>query len=251
MRPMKIRWLCCLLAWLACFEVRAQAPTSLAVLSLVADSMTVVAYRAGTGSNIDANARKTYALGTAALDQAVVAAVYDAALKVLPAAGVTMLAVPKAGAANDPNELLSDLTGGRSAAYFGALREKSVSHLLLVTRYRAPARMQFADGKVGSGFVSGVGFYVDHSLPTQSDGAYSGDGFLAPYAYVRLSLVDLATSKVQRQQVVTASHAVGAGRNREGSDPWNALSSEEKMRLLHQLLVEGVADATSALLKTN
>lgn len=244
------RWVWCLLAWLACFGVQAQPISRIAVLSLVADSMTVVAYRPSTGSSTDTNLRRSIPISTPVLEQAVLAAVHDSAQKTLPSAGVLMLAVPRAGAANDPNALLADLSGERSGAYLAALREQSVSHLVMVTPHRGQARMQFADGKQGSGYVSGIGFYVDHSLPVIStDQNRSGEGFIAPFAYVQLTLVDVATATVRRKEVVTASHAVAAVRNRTGTDPWNALSTEEKFRLLTTLLVEGVSSATAALLK--
>ncbi len=249
---LRARLVCCLLAWLACFGVQAQPISRIAVLSLVADSMTVVAYRPSTGSSTDTNLRRKIPISTPVLEQAVLAAVHDSARKTLSSAGVLMLAVPRAGAANDPNMLLADLSSEGSAAFLAALREQSVSHLVLVTPYRAPARMQFAEGKVGSGYVSGLGFYVDHSLPTiGSDANRAGEGFIAPYAYVQLTLVDVATATMRRKELVTASHAVAAERNRTGTDPWNALSTEEKFRLLTDLLVEGVSGATEALLKPN
>jgi hypothetical protein len=72
-------------------------------------------------------------------------------------------------------------------------------------------------------------------------------GFLAPFAYVDLALVDLATGKVVAEREVRAA-SPHAATGADTVDPWEGLSPEQKIRDLQALLAKDLADAVPALL---
>jgi hypothetical protein len=92
-------------------------------------------------------------------------------------------------------------------------------------------------GSVGSGHLEGIGFYVDRDARMRrSDTGEVGIGFLAPYAYIKVILVNLALGEVVREHMVTASNTISAARNKEGFDPWDALDSTQKVAAINRLV---------------
>jgi hypothetical protein len=95
-----------------------------------------------------------------------------------------------------------------------------------------------------------LGFYVDDSTVTNVGGAGgSARGFMAPYAYFRVSLVDLASGKLVIEERLTVSQAQSAQQLEKGSDPWEVLTPAQKIEMLRRLIEEGVKRAVPLLLK--
>ena len=81
--------------------------------------------------------------------------------------------------------------------------------------------------------VAGPGYYVDRDLwISRSDTGERAQGFLAPFVYIRVSLIDLATSAILRHELITESLVLSAARSKQGDDPWGVLSAEEKVAQL-------------------
>ena len=56
---------------------------------------------------------------------------------------------------------------------------------------RSDARLQLSDGDVGNGYLEGLGFYIDSTLRLEQEGAGRTDkGFISPYVYIQLILLD-------------------------------------------------------------
>lgn len=227
------------------------SPSKIAIVSLIGDVMTVDTYRQRTGTAIDKNHKSTIALPKPVFDNAVLAAAEDAVFHQLAQdSTVATLAVPARGSGFDPARLLAGGAVSASNALVAALRTEGFTHLLAVTKHRGLARLELADGAVGSGHLEGIGFYVDHDFETTRVGtAESSVGFIAPYAYLRLLLIRLDTLEVQGDRTVTASVVRVAERSTSGLDPWDALSAEAKASMLLDLLQRHVTETVPLLFR--
>jgi len=226
----------------------AEAPIrKIAVTSLIGDVLTVDTYRKRTSSHIENNLQQIVPSGTTAFDLAALAAARSALAGAFPSAEIALLAVPAAHSDLDPTRVIVD---GAPVAPPGplvaALKREGFTHLLVIVKHRGLAHLQLAGQTVGSGQLQGLGFYIDNELPVQSAETHeTGRGFLAPYVYVRLWLVDLASLRAIREKTVTASTTRA---NYVGLSPWEAMSSEAKVALLTDMVSRSVEAAMSSLL---
>jgi len=222
----------------------AAAQRHYAILSLVGDEMVIVQRELETGSRLDTNSRQAVQMPDASIDRAVVLAVEDGVRKAEPGARTTLLVSRRQSVYDAVTRALDK--GGSTAAAFEAVRPvvasaKSATHLILVTKYRANTRVRIPTGTVGHGTLEGVGFYVDYGSTARS--YLTGDaerGVLSPYAYMRVSLIDLASGRVVAEERVLASNGYTVDVGTIG-DAWNALSAQDKDRRLHQVLREETA----------
>ena len=212
----------------------------LALVSAIGDTMSVVAYRPGIGSQLDQNTRQIVALPDSTFDDTAIEAA-KAAVKRLPAFSAMSIVVPSVDAASSK----STTSAGRlvpSPELQSILRDSGATHLLLLTKHRASSLLKTSRGSTGTGHIEGLGFYIDRvKRLRRSDTGESGTGFLAPFAYFRVSLVDLASLEILKDEVVLASTTLSAARLKEGFDPWEILTAEEKVKLLQQLIKSEVS----------
>jgi hypothetical protein len=123
-----------------------------------------------------------------------------------------------------------------------AIKATQASRLVLLTKHRAPARLQAYHAFIGTGMLEGLGFYVDRQKPIRSfDTSELARGYIAPYVYVQVSLVDLATSEVVRNELVMATATVSAADGKTGMDPWDAMPAERKVAWLRDTLAHEVS----------
>ena len=220
----------------------AAADRSYAVLALVGDQLVISTYQPGTGSRLDRNVRQVVPLGNDAFDRSLVRWIGDEIDRLEPGASVELLA---AGNHKVFEEANASLDGGGVPSLVPTLRSQvgsvKASHWLVVTKQRAEVRAETTDGHtLGSGSAEGLGFYIDRSrdmrLAKTGEGAL---GFLAPFAYLRLTLIEAATGKIVSEATALRSQAMVRP---DATHPWDALSAEEKVRILEQLAREGVED---------
>ena len=227
------------LAALLCVAGSGQAlpaeATKLALMSIVGKEISVVVYQPAVGSRLDQNRRQVVAMPDASVDEAAVKALADTISRSVRDPSVATV-IP----ALDPASRTLTFDTGRlvpSEELRAALRDSAATHLLVLTPLRAEARLKLARAVTGSGQLEGLGFYVDRALrTTRGDTGQSGTGFLAPFAYFRVSLVDLASWTVVKEASVHASTAISAARLKEGSDPWDVLTPEQKIEALNRLV---------------
>ncbi|MBC7995409.1 MAG: hypothetical protein H7Z15_19430 [Rhizobacter sp.] len=223
----------------------AEGPRTYAVISLIGDKMSVVTYQMSTGSNIDRNRRETIDMTDGLFDRIALSTIEKAlnAQPDKPRSQLFELASPSLFTRQD--RFFSDGKLVLPEAIHSALKADGATHLLLVTKFRAEARMQADGAKVGSGVVEGLGFYIDNvtemlNVKTRRQST----GFLAPFAFMRLSLVDLGSSAVLRQKSIEASTMTSTA-NKEAYNPWDTLSPADKIERLRYLvdteLTKGVA----------
>ena len=101
-----------------------------------------------------------------------------------------------------------------------------------------------------SGKIEGVGFYLDADLRTRrGDTGASGQGFLAPYAYIKVSLIDVKTMSVIRAQIAEETVALSTARAAEGSlRPADVLTPAQKTAALQNMIRQAVAKAMPGVL---
>lgn len=214
-----------------------------AVLSLVGDEMMIVQREMQTGSHLDTNSRQSVTMPDATIDRAMLLAVDDAVRRAEPGAQTSLL-VSRRQAVYDA--VARALDKGSTAAAFEAVRSvvataKGATHLILVTKYRGPTRVRIANGTIGHGTLEGVGFYVDYGSTARSYLTSDAErGVISPYAYMRISLIEIASGKVLAEERVLGSkaHTVDAGTI---GDAWNVLTAQEKDRRLQEVLREEAA----------
>jgi hypothetical protein len=221
-----------------------------AIVSLIGDEMTVDTFRPQTGTRLNVNDQAVLPLKTLLLDQTALLTTQEGLSAALKGAVVHTLAVPAPQSDFDPNGLFNESRFVADHPMLGPIQRAGYTHLVAISKLRAPARLRLADGATGSGFLRGVGFYVDDLTVTSVIGAGgSARGFIAPYAYFRVSLVDLTTNKVVNEERLTESQALSASELPQGSDPWELLTPTQKFEFLRRLTEAGAKRAVPLLLK--
>jgi hypothetical protein len=233
-------------AGLLSLAAAAQDAKKIAVLSLIGDQFLIVAHEPEAGARV--NRVDVIDLPERAMDGAVALDMQRVIKGVDAAADVVMLG-PTRGlyAAQGIITEMPDVSQVVTAVK-PSLEKAGIGRLVLITKLRHDALLRLADGNVGSGKLEGTGFYLDQGLATVSPGEdKAGRGFIAPFAYFRVSLVDVASGKVLGYRDVIASNAVGAG-NSPSLQVWEALSSGQKVHMIRQLIDTEGGDAVRQLL---
>jgi tetratricopeptide (TPR) repeat protein len=182
-----------------------------AALSLIGETLTLVSYVGSTGSQLSPNRHESVSVASRLFDTAALNAV-QLSLKDLD------VRTPVATFFGTSPALFTEqanLFDGRrvvlSQDLLAAMKKEGATHLLIITRHRGHADVRLGSGNTGSGMLEGVGYYIDREVRnfTYSSGG-EARGLIAPYVYLRISLVDLATSVIERERFVTWSVAASA-----------------------------------------
>lgn len=213
-----------------------------AVLSLVGDQLLIVQREMATGSRLDKNTRLAVPMPGNTLDRAVLLAVDEAIRKAQPSAKPVLLST------RDPalyGAAEKSLDSGGTARVFEAVRPvvagAKATHLLLVTKHRHRAMLRLKGGHVGTGYLEGMGFYVDHGSGETSYTATDTErGFISPFTYFKVSVIDLARGTVIAEDYAVGSNAHSMPSGQIGN-AWKSLSDEEKDRQLTALIREETA----------
>ena len=215
----------------------AAAMPSVAVYSQTARELSVMQFQTATGTRLNNNTRHRLPVPDSALDKAVVILAGEALKKALPF-GRQWLVAP-----TDTDLFESLLTVGEGEPVkfaddmLAALKEQGSTQLLLFTRVRDDASLRALNGRLGTGQLEGLGFYVDTHTPVRDvDLGQLGQGFLAPYAYFRSTLVDVASQRVLRTQVSRLGYVISAARSQGSAHPWDVMSSSQKMTTLRDMM---------------
>lgn len=215
---------------------RAAEVARLGVVSVMGDVLTVVTHRPETGSRVDQNQHQPVALGEQGFDRFAAQVAVEQARRALPGAEVLALELA-------PREDIESGTWLQAqhfeppAAVRARLDAAGLTHLLLLTRHRADAQLRLRRNSVGSGHLEGLGFYVDRALPVRRvDTGELGQGFLAPYAYFQVALIEVASGRVLAAEAITASASASAARGTQGLDPWEALDPAQKVAAIQRLI---------------
>jgi hypothetical protein len=222
-----------------------------AVLSLLGDTLQVVHYQMGTGSHINRAGRQTLDVKNGWFDTVAVSAV-ESTLVAAPAnAKVQLFAVdtPALFERERQDRLFDGNRVVLPAPLLSAVRADGATHLVLLTKQRSEARLALRSGTIGTAMLEGLGFYVDPTVPLESTTTLrEAQGFLAPFAHIRITLVDLVDGRVLAHKPVTASTLIAVADNPNVRNPWELLSAEEKIATLRSLLERELREAVPALI---
>ena len=243
-------WLATANAAHAAGDAEVAAPRRYAALSLIGDKVSVITDRPSVGSHLDTNRRESFAVKEAAFDKEVLRAAAAALGKTDPRAPVSYLLAKLPGHYENHDKLFDGTRLVLPDDIAQAVRGTQATHLLLVTKRRGEARVRTLDATLGSGRFEGLGFYLDHQQPMKrGDTGEHSIGFLAPFVYVDVSLIDIATLQVLSTVSVMHAVAISAARNKDGADPWGALTPARKGEWMQEALAREVGAAMTGVLK--
>jgi hypothetical protein len=232
---------------LVCVALQASAAErTYAVLSLIGDKLTIARVQMATGSRLDTNTKAAIETPGGELDRAMLFAVEESIKRADGQAKVVLLG------ANDPALYAAQAaaldTGAPAVmpALGGVLRSANATHLVLVTKSKGEARIQVSDGFIGSGTLEGMGFYIDSDRHVLNrDNGEQSQGILAPFGYVRFSLIDLADAKTLRERKAELAPAVSS---QKAVSTWQNLTPEEKVDYLKDIIRREAEDAVPKLI---
>ncbi len=250
----RFRWLASL-ACVAALQVQAQTPPgaaarSFAVVSEVGQQLQVVGFKEQLGTRLDSNVRSRFDVAGGAFDKAALLAAKQAIERAEPGAPVFLVSpldvelFPGAGnpVVGQTLQVPADLAE--------AMKQQGSSRMLLINRRSADAGFQALDNKLGKGRVDGLGFYVERTTVIRDvEKGESAQGFLATFAYLNISLVDLKDGRVLATQAVTDSRLDIASVSAESGHPWDSVSNDSKMANLLLLLRVAVEQTVPVVLK--
>lgn len=214
--------------------VAAEAPRTVAVLSLIGDEMSLVTRRTATGSSLDRNDRQAIPLTDPSFDLAAALAAERAIKEAMPGAERLRVsvadkrlfalqdAVLEPGPASDPmRQALQELLQGAKA-----------THLMLITKRRADAKFRLYDTRIGDGKIAGIGIFIDNAVGLEdTETRIYGNGYIASYASLKATLVEVATMRVLgsgsgNEALMTTAIGTNA------TTAWDALSPTGKVENL-------------------
>lgn len=220
-----------------------------AVLSLVGDEFSVVTRRAETGTRIDPNDRRSFPITDATFDSIATNAAEQALKRARPVAPVLIFSIrdPRLFELQERLLVESAESHGLREALAKLLRDNQASQLIVITKRRDDAQFELRSTRVGGGKLSGLGFYIDPYIPlTRFETGEIDNGFLAPFAYVSVTIVDVASMRVVRS-VPARESLIRLSIDAKGAlRAWDALSPEAKVDALDQVLRRAVDKATTA-----
>jgi len=219
-------------------------------VSLLGDTVHVVTRQDQTGSRLDANLRESFEFNGGVFDQAALAALDAAVRKADTSAQFFGLKLPSAKVFGDPQALIDGERFVTPAALAPVFKQVQATHLLLITNFRTDNKIRSMDESVGLGYLEGQGFFIDRDrwMKAESD-SERYKGFLAPYTYFKVSLVDLASGKVLGNQQVTRGQAWISKRKEAAANPWEVFTTEQKVEALRTQIREEITAAVPVLLQ--
>jgi len=212
----------------------AEAPRTVAVLSLIGDEMSLVTRRTATGSSVDRNDRQAIALPDPSFDLAAALAAERAIKEAMPGAERLRVTVADKRLFALQEAVLEPgpTSDAMRTALQALLQDARATHLVLITKRRDNARFRLYDSHIGDGKVSGIGIFIDNAVGLEDpDTRIYGNGYIASYAYLQATLVDVATMRALASGSATESMmttAIGTS----AILAWDALSPAGKVENL-------------------
>jgi hypothetical protein len=209
-----------------------------AVLSLVGDRILVVQREMSTGSRLDRNRRQFVEIPDRILDKSMLLAIDDAIRRKDPGAQTILLA-PTDPVLYAAAQRELDGSGDTRRVYEAAkpvLASTNATHLVLVTKQRQQARFRLPQGLLGTGYVEGVGFYVDYGMDARNANATDAErGFIAPFTFVNVALIDVASDRIVAEERAYGSAPYTTPDANIGN-AWDALTAQQKADSLAQVM---------------
>ena len=226
---------------------------AIGLFGLLGDSIqVVVANDAPSDTRIERNNRSTLDVKDIGFDGIALRAARSAVMQAYPKAQVKLFRATAPMSLDEQRTIAEGAERAELPAWIvQAIEANKLSHILLITRNRGTADMRTDDNTgitIGRGTVQGIGFYIDtlYRMRNAKTGALS-DGLIAPYAQIKLSLMDTQSAEVKSYEIRNG-WAMGAPEGSAVADPWTFLSSEQKVKVLRDIVEDGMGRAMPAIL---
>ncbi|WP_431263068.1 hypothetical protein ACQ859_23865 [Roseateles chitinivorans] len=97
---------------------------------------------------------------------------------------------------------------------------------------------------MGQGQLKGLGFYLDrHTVVRMDNEAVAARrGFLAPYVYAELDVIDIAAGSVVATAPIRSSVAMTSDNPDGAGDAWDVLTTAQKVETLRQSIRDGLVE---------
>lgn len=215
-----------------------------AIVSLIGDQFAVVSRGPEVGTRLDPNQRKLFPVPDAVFDRIASGAVERAILNAHPGAPVLKASIrdPRLFALQEKLFTESAESHDMRIALHDLLTKAGATDLVLVTKRRGDATFPIVSGRIGAGGpINGIGFYLDNeSQMHNTQHLMAGTGFLAPYAFLMVSMIDLADMHVVKSKQGLES-TMFLPVDKQGADrAWDALSAKEKVDSLDLVIRRSV-----------
>jgi hypothetical protein len=204
-----------------------------AVLSLIGDRLDIVASQKQTGSRLDPNLRQSVPINEPVFDNTAIDAAGRAITKLNSRAEVAALNSRSPVLFEKHRELFRPTDGVLSIpdAIKSVIAAQKATHFILITKYNDEAQLKYLTNYDGVGRLEGLGFYLD---------LFNKRPVIAPYAYMKMVLVDMSNQRVMNTRLIRASIAmrerVQTTEGTRSEQAWDTLTSAEKVQIIDQLI---------------
>lgn len=226
-------------------------PRSYAIVSEFARDIRVVFFQESTGTRTRANREDRIPIDGNAFDKFAQAIAQDAIREADPGATVWPVAPLNVDLMSGRDTFAEGSTVTLPGELAAALRERGSTHLVTLTRLRDAANLRAAHGRLGDGPLEGLGFYIDRHQPMMStETLVSSKGFLAPFLYVRATLIELPSGRVARMRRHAEGVVLAAEKADQAGDPWNVMPADRKLAVLSDMVRQDVGRLVRELVAT-
>ena len=163
--------------------------------------------------------------------------------------GQAVRALMKRHGVDDPSKLTEGdelIVAGASFTRFNTLVFLLTGNVVIEWENDAAVTMKTEDPL---GWVSGIGFYIDNVTGMyNTEHRMTGEGFLAPYAHVLVSLLDLDSMRVVKSKHGFQTTMALPQDKKPANHSWDAMSPQEKVDALEYVIKKAVATGMSGIL---
>jgi len=230
-----------------------EAVQNVAMLSLIGNNLTTEVFAGNTGTRFQDNRKFALPIDNPVFDVEAIQSANTVYKRLRPGVKTTLLVTQDAGLYQAQNELFDNVDGNKdNRTYLSSLlKNRAVTKLILITKYRSYAEFMLDNGKVGNGRIEGLGFYMDNETRLMNSRSLAmGNGFIAAYVYAKVRLIDADTLTVLKEVNVKESDLNGnfplTGTHLAA---WDALTSQQKVTRLNDVIKGSIAEAIPKLLQ--
>ena len=249
--PLRYRVLAALLFSFSQAAAAQPAERSYAILSLIGDSVSIHTVRPDLGGRVPGENRIVVPYGSSVFDQAALVAA-DSAIKTLaPGARTTLMMSEDLALYQAQNAMFEAAADNKDNRNYllSLFKAQKVSHVVLITKLRDNAALELSNGFAGHGRLEGLGFFIDDTIEVRTDQSRElRNGIVAPFAYVKVRLLDASTLAVVHEVKARESMIVARPSTAAAVGTWAAVSDADKVSYLGQLLTQALEAAIPQLL---
>jgi hypothetical protein len=209
-------------------------PNKFAALSLLGDSVQLISLTPARGDTVQTGEWASSPAG--GLDNAVLQALNDAVKAVDDKREIKLYTSSTRSLFGDPASLFVDGKLTLPGKLGEAVRQSGAATLLLVTRSRQePALARALPARILT-TLEGPGFVLDQRPAGQIgfDGQ-PGLPVFAPYASIRIALIDLSDLRLKREQSIAVASRLPVPAD-AAANPWAATTTEQRVKALEALI---------------